>query len=629
MIRDLLANSLLPRDAIPYTDEFKRLKVEFETRTGESIKNEDFWLALSYIGKQGGLGKKGIRKKAPPTPSLTNLQQLEIMRLMPEGIGKRDQLPYTPLFNELHKKFHRFTGTKLTKHQFWRSVSRIGKQSRKPKPLFDTVPLGGLQKDIVQQLERTNRWWKAEPSHPDSRFRRWAFDEILLWIEDDCTPIVAIRGPRQVGKSTIQEQLVEHLLYINKVPQKHIFRVQFDDTPSLGQLINPIEAVVRWYEDHVLCESINSIAQRGDRVYLLFDEVQDLKHWSVQLKALSDPTKASIFITGSSSLRLAEGRENLAGRMTTIELGPLRLYEIAGIRQIEKLSPFAPNVPLRDWTQPDFWIALGNHCKSQNTALKNSFKEFSKLGGYPRCHSSSQNDPSYWGPQIVDTVVNKTIEHESNIKKSHNKDIIREVYRRICRYAGQPVKPDTIAKEMVAVQPNIRSSTVSNAIQFLSDTMLIKKIEPLELLLKKQKYLPKYCICDHFIRNAWLQETIPINPDDLRISNQAVSTSAGHLIESIIGYYLSGIPNIELSWFPERKNEPEVDFVITIGLKRIPIEVKYKRGPLEDKDFRGIRSFCSKEHYESPFGLVITQDTFRKIDKHIIAIPASYLLLVR
>ena len=192
------------------------------------------------------------------------------------------------------------------------------------------------------------------------------------------------------------------------------------------------------------------------------------------------------------------------------------------------------------------------------------------------------------------------------------------------------MRPKVIAQEISNVHGvAVTDNKVRHAIAFLVDAMLVHQVVPLELLQKKQSHPPKLCICDHFLRNARLQETVPIDPKVLASVPEAVATQAGHVIESIIGYFLMGIPDLELSWFPERKTEPEVDFVMTIGMRRIPVEVKYTRSPPGESELRGIRSFISKKHYNAKFGLVITQDTFKVIDEGIIALPASTLLLVR
>ena len=106
--------------------------------------------------------------------------------------------------------------------------------------------------------------------------RRWAYDEVLERFHTNIAPVVAMRGPRQVGKTTIQQQVIERLLLLEQVPPQQILRVQFDEAPALGKLENPVESIVRWFEDQILGESLNAAAQGGRKVYLFLDEVQNL-----------------------------------------------------------------------------------------------------------------------------------------------------------------------------------------------------------------------------------------------------------------------------------------------------------------------------------------------------------------
>ncbi|MCH7873366.1 MAG: DUF4143 domain-containing protein, partial [Planctomycetes bacterium] len=161
------------------------------------------------------------------------------------------------------------------------------------------------------------------------------------------------------------------------------------------------------------------------------------------------------------------------------------------------------------------------------------------------------------------------------------------------------------------------------------DSWLLYPVSPLEMLAKRQGSPPKLCVCDHFVRNGILQETIPLTPDALHGCDEAVSTQAGHLIESVLGYFLKGIPGVELAWFPKRPNEPEIDFVLTIGAKRIPIEVKYRQDGLKQRYVEGIEVFCGKPAYAAEFGIVITQTDDGPIGARALAIPASTFLLLR
>jgi predicted AAA+ superfamily ATPase len=200
----------------------------------------------------------------------------------------------------------------------------------------------------------------------------------------------------------------------------------------------------------------------------------------------------------------------------------------------------------------------------------------------------------------------------------------------VCRWAGQSVTARTIAQEAnKLLGDGVREAYVARSVEFLADAMLIHRIMPLELLLKKQAHPPKLCLCDHFVRNAWLQETVPLDPKELVAEPVEVSTVAGHLIESTIGYYLAGIPNLDVAWFPARKDEGEVDFVLTIGTQRIPIEIKYQRGRLDAKDVANLEGFCSQKRYNAPFGLVLTQESYGEVTDKVLAIPAASFLLVR
>lgn len=635
ILRQLLAGATLPRDALPYTDEFQKLKRHFTKRTKRVFDDVDFWRILARVGKRGGLARKANRKQAPSAPTLTDEQQLEILRLMPEGIGSRDGLPYTAEFDRLHRQFSKLTGKKLTQWEFWRVLSRVGKRSRKLEPLFASAPPGELPPNTVKLLDDLNPWWRAEPARKTERYRRWAFQETWHRLQGGLTPVVAIRGPRQVGKTTILNQLIEHLLLIEGVDTSRILHVQFDDVPGLGSLPNPVLSIVRWFEKHVLRMSLNQSAERDEPVYLFFDELQNLKAWAPQLKMLVDLKSARTLVTGSSSLRILRGQDSLAGRLSVIELGPLRLSEIAGIRQLGAFPQVDGGEDLSNWTDQEFWLRVADHARKHPAVIQKAFARFSELGGYPICHHRPEAKRSELARQIVDVVVQRTIEHDKAVDPRHrrtwDKPLLRETFRQICRYIGQSITPDRICQEINKVlQSQFKSTQVDNAIQFLVDAMLVHRIEPLEVALKKRANGAKLCLCDHFVREAWLQERVPMTRQVLAGSTQTVSTLAGHVMESVIGYYLKGIAGLDVAWLPAREHEqqPEIDYVLTIGLKRVPIEVKYVRGKLSKRHFAPLERFCSNPKYNAAFGLLITQETSGRLTDSVIALPAAAFLSV-
>lgn len=104
---------------------------------------------------------------------------------------------------------------------------------------------------------------------------------------------------------------------------------------------------------------------------------------------------------------------------------------------------------------------------------------------------------------------------------------------------------------------------------------------------------------------------------------------AGRVAESSVGYFLRSIVGLDVAHFPERGAEPEVDFVLTVGEQRIPLEVKFRRR-VEFEDTHGLRSFIEKAHYHAPFGVLVTQsDAIPVQDPRIVCLPLSTLLLMR
>ena len=198
-----------------------------------------------------------------------------------------------------------------------------------------------------------------------------------------------------------------------------------------------------------------------------------------------------------------------------------------------------------------------------------------------------------------------------------------------CRYIGQAPSSALYTDEIrLAMNANIGWQRIFQYLKFLDQTLLLRLIEPLELRLKRRRGMPKLCLCDHALRAAWLQEVIPLDPIELD-RNPHLMDLAGRVAESTAGYFFCSIFNLDVSHFPERGAEPEVDFVLTIGEQRIPVEIKYRKR-VDFNDTFGLRSFIEKSHYHAPFGLLVTQSDDLVIDDpRIIVLPLSSLLLLR
>ncbi len=499
---------------------------------------------------------------------------------------------------------------------------------------FQRTPSGlTLGAELEFSLSATNPWWQGKQPHPAPPYRRWLFQHTLKNLKNGLAPVTVLRGPRQVGKTTLQEQIISHLLDEEKINPKRIFRVQFDDLPSLNLLEMPILSLCHWFEDRILGETFNTQAHKDEPVFLFFDEVQNLSNWAPQIKALVDHHAVRVLLTGSSAFRIERGRDSLAGRISTLELSTLLLREIISLRQWGNLKPMISVNGIQALKNQHFWEELRQHGLQHQGLRDRAFAAFSERGGYPVAQVRAELPWEEVADYLNETVIRRVIQHDLRLGergRRRDENLLEEVFRLCCRYAGQAPSQAIFVSELRSTHDaNIGWQRILAYRRFLNDTLLIRLVEPLELRLKRQRGNRKVCLSDHSLRASWLQEIVPLTPDGLHAAPH-LSDLAGHMAKSIAGYFLGAIPGLDLAWFPERGAEREVDFIITVGEYRIPIEIKYRQHIDGHRDTLGIRSFLEKTVYNAPFGLLVTlTDDVSVTDPRIVTLPLSSLLLMR
>ncbi len=494
------------------------------------------------------------------------------------------------------------------------------------------LPAGSLPPALADNLTSLNPQWAGQPGPRVPVFRRWLFRRLQRLLTAGLTPATVLRGPRRVGKTVLLRQLMEDLLAQNVQPHRILY-VPFDEIRSLAGLPDPILAITRWFETRHLGATFNESARAGRVAYLLFDEVQNLSAWAPQIKHLVDNHDVRVLVTGSSSLRIEAGRDSLAGRVTTIDLGPLLLREIAELRFGESVAPFWPDNGLEAITRPDFWRAGVERGRPEAALRRRAFAAFSERGAYPIAQERADVPWPEMADYLNETIVRRAIQHDLRMGPrglKRDERLLEEVFRLCCRYAGQiPGQAVFVPEIQDALAADIGWTRILSYLRFLDGALLIRLVPPLELRLKRQKSASQVCLSDLSLRASWLQEIVPLDPEGLAVEPH-LSDLAGRLAESTLGYFLGGIPNLDLAHFPARGAEPEVDFVLTVGTRRIPVEVKYRRRIDPHEDTRGLRAFLEKTVYNAPFGLLVTlQDDVAIADPRVIPISLSSLLWLR
>jgi len=445
--------------------------------------------------------------------------------------------------------------------------------------------------------------------------------------------VIVLKGPRQIGKTTIQRQLIEHLLKVERIDPRRIFRVQFDELPGLEDVELPLHTLAWWYQRAVLGKTFNEAAQAGEPVYLFLDELQNMPHWSAELKGLVDHHTMHVLLTGSSSLRLTVAQDSLAGRLHDVEMGPLLLREIAQWRTGETIAPYYRHNGLSPFKDVAFWRGIEPWSRKHLAARDDAFEAWSERGGFPVAHAASGLDWGQVAEQLVQMVVQRAIQHDLRMGERGRRrsgTLLEAVFKLACRYTGQSPAIETLVEDLKAsVHTGITWQRVAGYLAFLEGAMLLRLISPLEIRLKGKRGPSKFALCDHALRAAILGENMPLTVAGLAATPH-LTDLAGRLAESVVGAFLAELPGMKLDHLPARGPDPEVDYIATIGLQHIPIEVKY-RGTIDAaRDAKGLTAFIEKPANNAPFGVLVTRDDGVVIDDpRIVPVSLPSLLFLR
>jgi predicted AAA+ superfamily ATPase len=469
-------------------------------------------------------------------------------------------------------------------------------------------------------LMEVNSWWRGGPVSGVERVRRPFTRDVRRRLEHGKG--VAVRGPRQVGKSTAQRQLVADLLQEGMDPRR-ILLIPCDLVRSRRGMVDPILEAVRWYEETVLGASLEEAAARGARVWIFLDEVQEIQDWPIQIKMLVDRTDCAVYVTGSSALRLKEAQDSLAGRFPMVEVGPFTLREIADVNGLGALRVVCPDNGVHRIGTRDAWeeaLVLG---QEQASLRDVSFELYSERGGYPVAHRTA----APWediASTLRTSIAYKSVTHDlrrGGRGRSRDADLLWELFQLACKYAGTTVDPNKTVQQLQQRGIESNPAKLRRSLLYLDDTLLLRLVRELQAR-RANKRQERWFIADIGLRRAVLGEHVPLHAQP-----EVDPAGAGPLAENALATFLLA-HQVRLAWRAAGKDQPEVDLVIQGGESWIPIEVKYRR-TVSAADTIGLQKFLDSGL--GTFGVLVTRsDTVvpPRLDPRIVVLPLSSALLL-
>jgi len=408
----------------------------------------------------------------------------------------------------------------------------------------------------------------------------------------DKPEIIAVKGPRQAGKTTLLKKIYNCL-----VKKKKCLFLSFEDREKLAVFEEDIKSFKQLYID------------KNEVVFL--DEFQYAEKGGQKLKYLFDTTNTKFIISGSSSLELVgKTGKYLVGRMFSFELLPFSFQEFINVvnpklkkllqqntKQVKKLLSFE-TTKLAD--------KESLQSESIKKKLNKTLETYILWGGYPRVIlAEDKEERKEVLKNILDTYLLRDIKDLLNLATDRQ---LVGLAKFLSLQIGNPV----VYKEL-SNSANLNYKQVKNHLQILEETYITNKIRP--FFRNKRTELvknPKLFFLDTGLRNQLIND----------FSNLKLRSDKGSLMENYVCCQLKKLGFPLKFW--RTKSQAEVDFIIEKGNSLLPIEVKSNL--INFKVGKSLYSFIKK--YSPKTALVINQNLWgkKKINNTLLYyLPGYYL----
>ena len=333
--------------------------------------------------------------------------------------------------------------------------------------------------------------------------------------------IQVVAGPRQVGKSTLVQQVTDALT----LP----VRQASADEPTLRG--------ADWIAQQ--WEAARLSIEDAEGAVLVLDEIQKIPGWSETVKRLWDedtrakrPLKAVLL--GSAPLLIAQGlTESLAGR-----------FEV---------------LPLSHWSYAEMRAAFGWPVDA-----------YVFYGGYPGA-APLIGEPARWARYVLDSLIETSISRDVLLLTRVDKPaLLRRLFELACRYSGQVL---SYTKMLGQLQDAGNTTTLAHYLELLAGAGMVCGLPKYAGdAARSRGSSPKLQVLNTALMTAVSGTTLA--------EARADREFWGRLVESAVGAHLANAAmrgECALHYWRERNHE--VDFVVQAGRRLTAIEVKSGRAP--------------------------------------------------
>lgn len=290
-------------------------------------------------------------------------------------------------------------------------------------------------------------------------FQRPTYLKQLIQFKDSDF-IKVITGVRRSGKSVLLMLFKEYLLQEN-VPEDHIIYMNFE---SFDYQTITTEEKFR--------EKLNELIPKdGEKIYLLFDEIQVVEGWQRVVNGIRVSFDSDIIITGSNANMLSgELATLLSGRYIEIPIYPFSFHEFLSIKGIE----------------------------ADSRKVDGAYVEYEKYGGFPSVVIAEESIKDTILSGIFDTIVLNDVALRAGVK---DPTALKSIIRFLSDNVGQLVNASKIVNTLKNEGVDTTVHTVNRYLDLLENGYLFYRAKQYDI--RGREYLRtngKYFIVDSGLR---------------------------------------------------------------------------------------------------------------------------------
>lgn len=391
-------------------------------------------------------------------------------------------------------------------------------------------------------------------------------------------PVLLLTGPRQVGKTTMLEHLIE-------VEGKGRKKVSLDDLTLRELAKTDPKMFFQLYQPPLLIDEVQYAPELFPYIKIMVDE----RH-----------QPGDFWLTGSQLFKMMEGvQESLAGRVALLHLSPLSQSEIM------KRPP-----------EPPFSLELPLLSKRQNgRQMLNTPEVFQHIhqGGMPALVTGTYSNASIFYSSYIDTYMERDVRRLSN-------DIDSLKFLRFLRSVAARTSQQVNYKG-IADDAEIDQTTAKNWLHVLEALGIIFLLEPYSNnVLKRTVSTPKLYFYDSGIVCYLTRWSSPETAMEGAMSGALLEN---YTVAEIIKTYQNAGQEPFLYYYRD-KDAREIDLILEQDGKLFPIEIKKMASP--PKKLTKVFDLIDKSPLQRGTGAILCMaDQLGAFDQNNLIVPISLI----